>query len=92
MDMQYQKLREFFLVLEDEKPLNTSDISFGSHEGNWCQFGCFISFGHVEVVGVPLRLKIRRSCSISLSPMNTGVPVIISARMHPTLQISTAVE
>jgi len=46
----------------------------------------------VEFVGVPWKLKILKIWSISESPINNGFFSTISAKMHPTDQISTGNE
>ena len=37
------------------------------------------------------KVNILSNCSFSFFPINIGVPIIISAKMHPILQISTEV-
>ena len=47
--------------------------------------------GHVLSVGVPMMRKMRTIWSSFVVPGNRGLPVYISAMMHPALQISILV-
>jgi hypothetical protein len=48
--------------------------------------------GNVDSSGVPKCLKMVSNCVSSEVPVKSGLPLIISANIHPILHMSTGVE
>jgi hypothetical protein len=90
---------------EAKKEKKRKPLTFGcrlntSCTRRWCGFFAFknaaacgsslVSFDTSPAVGVPHSLNIKSSCSISVFPCSSGLPRSSSAKIHPTLQLSTA--